>query len=158
VDFGRSKDTIAELTGNVTDLEESVAEAWHTGRRVGRDEVRGNFLGAREEPPTLKAWAAVEDEVLLICQPASGTQHSLGARYYLVDDKTKDLKGLVQVVYMDPQGQDVHLTPVTKENEGFWSGALGAAVTDSEPPQNLRIVKQSHDKKDQQELNDGDGD
>lgn len=113
--------------------------AFQQGIEQGRAQVRGSLLSHLVKPPVLEAVGNSGDSLVLLGKTASASAVSVGARFKVVAEATREVKGSVEVIKVDASDGSVEMIPVERDVQRFWMALQEQAVIDPTVPPGHRL-------------------
>jgi hypothetical protein len=114
-------------------LRADVVRASAEGIAEGRASAIGELLGSTVPVPEIAALAEYEGSVSLVVRFDS-IAPPIGARFRLIVETTRQLRGMVEVAATDSDLCIAYLLCVEVTSEAFWSALSAKVLTDNSPP------------------------
>ncbi|TFD55871.1 hypothetical protein E3T43_10110 [Cryobacterium sp. Hh7] len=114
-------------------LRAGVIRASAEGRADGRASAIGELLGSAVPVPQIIAIAEYDGSVSLVVR-FDVVEPPLGARFRLIVETTRQLRGMVEVAATEGDRGIAYLLCVEVTSELFWSALSAKVLTDNSPP------------------------
>ncbi len=142
-ELAHAREELDQLKSTAPNVSTRIAEARILGIREGQAQTKGTFLALLSPVPTVTAVVNDDGEVALAGTCTDTKVPKSGARYFVIERITGEVKGVVELraarAVAAEQAYVVILRMIEPRSEAFWKHLAGRVEFDTTPPPGIEL-------------------